>query len=296
MQYLLPSSQGCDSNVTLNLFVWQNIADQIDTTICENFLPLVWNGVEFWDSADTTIHLLGAHGEDSLLTMHVRVTGVSSTHVEDVVCEGSDYFGYGFVIPGNQTVNIPGDILSVENTFSNQFGCDSVVQLDLQIVDTQLYVLSLRDFCEEQSTILSVVSGMSNYVWSSGETASEIEVTKPGLYSVTATNDTCVATATYRVDVCKLDLRLPNAITPGHVDGHNDCFYIPEEVAEQIESLEITIYNRWGNAVFYSNDKHFKWFGDYNGKVCRDDVFVFIIKYKDINNVMHSRQGSITVL
>ena len=195
----------------------------------------------------------------------------------DEVCEGRDYFGHGFVVPGNQTVHIPDHHLSIENTFENELGCDSIVQLELDIVDTTVYIRPLFDFCDNMSTTLSVYTQMTDYVWSTGETSQNIDVTAPGLYSVTAMQGDCQSEAVISIEDCPTEIYLPNAITPGKLDGHNDCFSLPERCQNMIDEFEITIFNRWGQPVFHSKDKAFKWYGEYKDNVYRQNVYEYLI-------------------
>ena len=109
--------------------------------------------------------------------------------------------------------------------------------------------------------MLSVQSGFSDYVWSTGETTPQILVLSPGSYCVTAVSDYCTIDRCISVAPCKLDIKLPNAITPSKLDGHNDYFSIDESQQRLIQDFEISIYNRWSNLVFYSDQKDFKWDG-----------------------------------
>lgn len=294
----IANTNGCDSIVTMHLYVWYNVANTVDSTVCENNLPIVWNDVVFEAAGENTIVLVGNHGVDSALTMRLAVIPKDVSVFHDEVCEGRDYFGHGFVVPGNQTVHIPDHHLSIENTFENELGCDSIVQLELDIVDTTVYIRPLFDFCDNMSTTLSVYTQMTDYVWSTGETSQNIDVTAPGLYSVTAMQGDCQSEAVISIEDCPTEIYLPNAITPGKLDGHNDCFSLPERCQNMIDEFEITIFNRWGQPVFHSKDKAFKWYGEYKDNVYRQNVYEYLIDYTE-NNRFHRKvklRGSVVVL
>jgi len=294
----IANTNGCDSIVTMHLYVWYNVANTVDSTVCENNLPIVWNDVVFEAAGENTIVLVGNHGVDSALTMRLAVIPKDVSVFHDEVCEGRDYFGHGFVVPGNQTVHIPAHHLSIENTFENELGCDSIVHLELDIVDTTVYIRPLFDFCDNMSTTLSVYTQMTDYVWSTGETSQNIDVTAPGLYSVTAMQGDCQSEAVVSIEDCPTEIYLPNAITPGKLDGHNDCFSLPERCQNMIDEFEITIFNRWGQPVFHSKDKAFKWYGEYKDNVYRQNVYEYLIDYTE-NNRFHRKvklRGSVVVL
>ena len=289
---------GCDSIVTMHLYVWHNVSNTIDSTVCEDDMPVVWNDVVFESEGENSIVLVGDHGVDSLLTMRLTVNPKDVSVYQDDVCEGSDYFGYGFVIPGDQTVHVPGHHLSVENTFENEHGCDSIVRLELDIMDTSVFIRPLSDFCENPYTTLTVFTQLTDYLWSTGETSPTIDVMEPGVYSVSASQGDCRGEAFIEVPSCTTVLRLPNAISPNNRDGLNDCLCIPEYFWEKIESFEIAIFNRWGQLVFYSEDKCFKWYGEYDGDVYKQNVYSYKIGYYE-NDRFHNRikiKGSIVVL
>ncbi len=294
----IANANGCDSIVTMSLHVWYNVHNTIDSIVCENDLPIVWNGVMFAVAMDSTIVLVGNHGVDSVLTMRLEVIPTDVTAFEETVCEGDDYMGHGFVVPGSQTVNIDGNRLSIENTYQNRFGCDSIVRLELNIIDTSIYIEPLSDFCDNLYTTLAAVSTMTDYLWSTGASSPNIDVTVHGIYTVTATQGECRATASFTVEKCDLAIYLPNAITPGKLDGRNDCFSLPERYQNQMDDFEITIFNRWGQPVFHSKDKAFRWYGEYKDNVYRQNVYNYIIYYTD-NDRFHQRhqlKGAITVL
>lgn len=294
----IANANGCDSIVTMHLYVWYNVANTVDSTVCENNLPIVWNDVVFEAAGENTIVLVGNHGVDSVLTMRLAVIPKDVSVFHDEVCEGRDYYGHGFVVPGNQTVHIPAHHLSIENTFENELGCDSIVHLELDIVDTTVYIRPLFDFCDNMSTTLSVYTQMTDYVWSTGETSQNIDVTAPGLYSVTAMQGDCQSEAVISIEDCPTEIYLPNAITPGKLDGHNDCFSLPERCQNMIDEFEITIFNRWGQPVFHSKDKAFKWYGEYKDNVYRQNVYEYLIDYTE-NNRFHRKvklRGSVVVL
>ena len=137
---------------------------------------------------------------------------------------------------------------------------------------------------------------MTNYLWSNGETTSDITVHTPGLYTVTVTEGNCQATASYTIDMCEFNLFLPNAITPGKGDGLNDYFSISERDQNQIYDFNIYIYNRWGELVFHSTDKNFKWNGEVNGQTPNNIIYNYVIQCSDILGNKKIFKGSITVL
>ena len=101
---------------------------------------------------------------------------------------------------------------------------------------------------------------------------------------------------TIQIAVSEITLYLPNAITPSKSDGVNDGFSLPETIQNQIDDFEISIFNRWGEMVFYSNDKNFCWHGEYKGKTYYNNVYQYVIHYSNHFGKKFTTKGTITVL
>ncbi|MCQ2272203.1 MAG: gliding motility-associated C-terminal domain-containing protein [Bacteroidales bacterium] len=287
---------GCDSIVTLHLTVNHKTYGDTTAVACESF---TWHGVEYNEtpSVAPTYTIVGGNhnGCDSVVTLQLIVNPVYELNLEDVVCEGDGYANHGFVVSAFQTIGVSD--LNLTKNLQSQSECDSVVNLHLTVVDTNIAIVSLtQDFCDEFFAELSVETNMTNYVWSTGETSSTIMVTQPDIYTVTATQGNCSVSAWYQIEKCELNFYLPNAITPGLGDGLNDYFCIHDKYKSMITDFEIHIYSRWGELVFYSNDKDFKWNGECNGRINRNVIYTYLINFIDNTGIPYQFKGSITVL
>ena len=211
------------------------------------------------------------------------------------ICRGASYYENGFSIAGVETTGV--DSLVRTLTLQSAEGCDSIVHLTLTVVEVALQIIPMSaDFCEDMSMVLMVQTPMADYVWSTGEQSPTITVTAPGYYSVTATESVCTSTASYMVDGCQFELVLPNAITPSRSDGLNDYFCIPPINQENMEQFEISIFNRWGELIYYSTDKNFKWNGEFRGTIQYHTVYNYVIQYTDAKGRPYRVIGHVTVL
>jgi gliding motility-associated-like protein len=85
---------------------------------------------------------------------------------------------------------------------------------------------------------------------------------------------------------CLDQLFVPNAFTPDS-DGINDYFYV--QAGRDPVSFEISIYNRFGEVIFYTDDMAFKWTGNINGGQYygQSQLYVYKIQYSfDIGTVV----------
>ncbi len=85
---------------------------------------------------------------------------------------------------------------------------------------------------------------------------------------------------------------LPNSFTPNN-DGINDCFGI--KYWGVVQELDFSIYNRFGEKVFHTNNAAVCWDGTYKQKLQDVSVFVYIIKAKTTCGYVE-RKGTVTLL
>jgi gliding motility-associated-like protein len=83
------------------------------------------------------------------------------------------------------------------------------------------------------------------------------------------------------VDNCPL-YSLPNVFTPNG-DGEND-FFVPIEPYRYVQSIDINIYNRWGQVLFHTTNPMIGWNGkvDNTGGPCPDGVYYYICIVNEI--------------
>jgi gliding motility-associated-like protein len=69
---------------------------------------------------------------------------------------------------------------------------------------------------------------------------------------------------------------IPNTFVPDD-NVVNDIFKVVSSF--EIEALEFTIYDKWGERIFFSEDLNYGWDGTYRGKPCQDDTYIYTFKY-----------------
>jgi TM2 domain-containing membrane protein YozV len=120
------SAAGCDSVATLNLTIVPVLSSSIDSVVCENQVPVVWNGVEYAVSGIYSAAFTSAAGCDSVATLNLLVVPVLSSSIDSVVCENETpvvWNGVEYAVSGVYTA-----------AFTSVAGCDSVATLNLTIV------------------------------------------------------------------------------------------------------------------------------------------------------------------
>lgn len=85
---------------------------------------------------------------------------------------------------------------------------------------------------------------------------------------------------------------IPNSFTPNG-DGDNDKFTAK---GINIRDYEMTIYNRWGEELYFTRNIQNGWNGYYKGKVVPIGVYCYLISYLDNNNNLQKITGRINVI
>lgn len=70
---------------------------------------------------------------------------------------------------------------------------------------------------------------------------------------------------------------IPNTFVP---DGNNINEIFKPVTGFEINASEFSIFDKWGERIFYSEDLNYGWDGTFDGKKCQDDTYIYTFKYK----------------
>ena len=86
---------------------------------------------------------------------------------------------------------------------------------------------------------------------------------------------------------------VPDSFTPNN-DGLNDIF-IP--VTNDVENYVLTVFSKWGDKLFESNETYSGWNGWYQGGICPNDVYAYLIRYQNKGeSVTRMLSGKVTLI
>ena len=97
------------------------------------------------------------------------------------------------------------------------------------------------------------------------------------IYRVTAYkygNNAVASVSNYAEVIPPMSVFIPDAFTPNG-DGINDFFFVK---GEGIQDFTLSIFNRWGEEVFSSENPKQQWDGTYDGKPAQGGLYVYQLK------------------
>lgn len=164
--YLL-NKYNCDSIVTLDLMVNPASETLLEKTICKGDSFVV--GTSIYKVTGSYIDVLqNSFGCDSIVYLQLMVNPVHKNDLHETICEGTSYTIAGVEYSSSGVY---------EHNFSNHFGCDSLVRLNLDVIP--LPVIYLGDDFEmfsSETKLLDAGAGFENYQWTSGENTQTISI------------------------------------------------------------------------------------------------------------------------
>lgn len=146
--------------------------------------------------------------------------------------------------------------------------------------------------------------GENNWVWNFGDNIISYFENPThtyqlgGTYTIglIVTNEIgCQDSTSKTIEIKNIDLFVPNSFTPNG-DGINDQF-IPIMNSVSSEEYSMTIYNRWGEIIFQTNDIHQGWDGMHQGVLVPiNSSYSYFIRYTNENGKSFQKTGTIHVI
>ncbi|HRH67412.1 MAG TPA: gliding motility-associated C-terminal domain-containing protein [Bacteroidia bacterium] len=133
-----------------------------------------------------------------------------------------------------------------------------------------------------------------SFLWQDSSALQSYVVEKAGLYTVRITNSAgCTGSDTIQIsEDCLNDIVFPNAFTPNG-DQVNDLF-LP--VGSEISNYNLSIYNRWGQLMYETNDQNAGWDGTLSGRRQEAAVYLFKAGYSVRSGDVKEKTGKLILI
>jgi gliding motility-associated-like protein len=212
--------------------------------------------------------------------------------------------GYIYTLPGSFVVDLNG---------TSDSGCVTKFTMPGYILVHPTPVASFYytppndiDFLNPEVAFHNTSTNSDNVYWSFGDSFVSILQDPTHVYSDTGTYQVQLIVSTIHscVDSIRLPIKvseistiyIPNAFTP---DGNslNDLF-TPKGI--DLLDYKMQIFDRWGEKIFESPELNVGWDGKYRGTLCKEDVYVYKIEFREKNGATKlqdkMRFGHVTLL
>ena len=250
----------------------------------------------------------GCAPSSSELTVSV-IGALELTLESTLACEGSPFtitgttnvpvtyqWSYeGSVINGQTSATLEDTRAGLYEAMVSLTGCTATEEIQIQLSpSTPGSLPSHATICndpantdpETSQVVLDPGAGFTSYAWflngiALGITDPTLTATEPGEYTVDLVNAIgCPSTDNTTVEPeCVPKIVGPNAFHPG---GVNTDFFLYTFFIDDTD-FEVLIFSRWGELVFQSTNREFRWNGGYNNspsKPLPPGTYAYLVKYK----------------
>jgi gliding motility-associated-like protein len=142
----------------------------------------------------------------------------------------------------------------------------------------------------------------TRYLWDFGDNTGSTENNPVHQFTSTNTFKTCLTaynSSNCPSEICKLVpadveplIGIPTAFSPNG-DGENDILYVR---GAAIETMDLKIYNRWGQLVFETTSQEIGWDGTFNGQPQPVEAYGYVLHATFIDGSEKLLKGNITLL
>ncbi len=253
----------------------------------------------------------GCRIEDSLfITIHqpsaVNIIGdtILCSGGHQVLHAGSEFKSYKWQdgsIDSNLIVYSAGEYFVTVTDSCNNGSSDTIT-----IIDSKLSLLDKHQavsICRGIDTVLMANSGFLSYKWvsknlkdSSSMKFIKINSELSDVYIVSAISySDCLQKDSIAVQIndCPNNLLFPSAFTPNG-DGVNDIFR--PVIKGIIKRYKLSVFNRFGQLVYHSDDPKPGWDGYISGKLQSPQTFVWMCELQTANSFTMKRSGTVTLI
>lgn len=178
--------------------------------------------------------------------------------------------------------------------------CGDSDTITIDVNSNPIIILSPNVTISYGSSTELVASGGGSYNWSppTDLTCTNCDITNASplettTYCVEVSLNSCVDTAcvTVTIDLDCGEVYIPNAFSPNG-DTENDLVCV---FGNCIASMNLVIYDRWGEKVFESTSTDVCWDGNYRNKPLNSGVYVYVFNGTLISGEEISKKGNISL-
>jgi len=296
----LISSEGCDSIVFIDLVFAASTSSVYQESICEGDDIEFLIGTEIFDQnrLEGSVVLENATGCDSIVEVMITLES-DFIEIEEYMKCGDEPLTIRdkvYLEPGSDTLY-----------FLNNSGCDSIYIINIESFDPipmPPIQNSLELYFDEEYEITIPIGDNHSILWEPSDlvscsTCNTTTILSNGFIDTLSYTivDENMCSRTFDINLTYLcNVYLPNVISLQDRGSENSKFGpMKNSNCDISDEYEMSIFDRWGNLLFYSDDPTMNWNGRYNNKSVSQGVYVYYMTYLN-NGDRVKKYGDITVL
>lgn len=213
--------------------------------------------------------------EEVKITIDLQFNETYTEIIENVTCSGD-----GFEIVVNSTLYNESNPVGQE-IFINQFGCDSILNIDLTYNGYEAELLDYEGWSGDGFEVI-----VNNTVYNENNPFGQEVLT-----------DQFGCDSTIIIDLKyykKCSFYIPNTFSNNSTYPNNRFSLFSSNECVPLD-LQVEIFDSWGNLVFSSTDVDFEWDGNFNSELVKQGIYVYLIKLNTVRETFNLA-GSVTFL
>lgn len=205
--------------------------------------------------------------------------------------------GHIYQTPGNYNVRL----IVIANT-----GCPDTSTQSI-VIDQR----AIADFIYDDEPLVGIPVNFTqqaqfanNYAWDFGDLNTSNAANPSHTYDdeglvnvqlIANNNANCPDTVVKQLELFHPSLFLiPTGFSPGDKDVLNQTFGL--STLQRVHEFEMSIYSRWGELIYWSDQVGSRWDGTYQGAVVMDGNYVYMIRFRDRKEHLHFYKGMVTLV
>jgi gliding motility-associated-like protein len=156
--------------------------------------------------------------------------------------------------------------------------------------------------CIHEANVITIDYNGRDYQWNTGAFGPSIIPDYNGDYIVNfvenGTNCLLSDTINITIEDCigNCVVLAPTGFSPNE-NGTNDIFRAVTTCDEGFSSFAFSIYNRWGELIYFTDNWREGWDGTYKGREAEIGTYIYYVEYiKALTNKKESLSGNITLI
>ena len=304
----------CSESDTVNVFEFAmpltNLPQEVnhcntEALVVEAAISGQWTGSGFQSDNPATITESGTYlfnysfgNCDATDTVQVALFDLQEAqlHADTTLCEGtSAVLASSYVGSWSNGVFSSEITIATAGIYTIEINNGPCMSLDtIEVVGRVLPNVVLgadTSFCEDYPIQLNAWNEGASYLWSTGDTTASILTSGSGLYRVEATNVCGMSADEIQISnfPCSWALYIPSGCTPNE-DTFNEGWGVS---GYNLKEIDLTIYNRFGDAIFYSTELDALWLPSSG---MGDDTYNYRIEVTPFEGPKEVRTGVIYLL